>query len=315
MRKVQIAVVVTLVVSLVVTACYWIHITRTPQPIIANVARNKTDSGPGNGEEEEEKRKYKQRKASAQQDNEKKNSEGDNSQPQDHVVKIQSAQQAIETAKKLLGWDNGVVYSAERITIKHCIVPFVRKHVIGKSAWKVTVRDVKLKFRRGEAEEEHENPYVQELECIILAETGLLLQIESKIPKGMTIKPDRVPVEQVERRYGSEKIKGLPSGPPQLPFSQILQRAFEEHGGWISTAKQIIAFFVIDAYGEHEEIWPAQPLWLIHVRGFSPPMPLPSGGSPRPGQEARDPGSIDHMRLPFKEDGTPFGEDNMRAPK
>ena len=233
--------------------------------------------------------------------------------PSNGLRGMASAQQAIETAKLLIGLEGE--YNAERVTVKRCIVPFVRKEVAGKSAWKVTIKDVRLKFKRGEEEEECENQYVRELECIILAETGQLLQIESKIPKGMTIKSDRIPVEQAERRYGSEKIKGLPSGSPQLSLNQVLQRAFEERGHWASTAKQIVAFYVLNSRGEHEEIRPAQPLWLIHVRGFFPPMPLPSGGAPRPGQEARDPGSIDYMRMLFADDGTALGGGNMHAPK
>ncbi len=227
-------------------------------------------------------------------------------------LKIATQGRAIEVAKKLLGWDEGD-YSAERITIENCFVPFVRKQVNGKAGWRVRLKNLRLEFKRGASAQE--NPFAREFDCVILAETGQLVSVESKIPKGVIIKPERIPVEKAEVRYGFEKIKGFPRQPSELSFKQILQRAFEERGQWVSTAKQIVAFYVIDARGEDEEIRPPQPLWLIHVRGFSPPFPLPSGGAPRRGQEGVDPGSIDYMRMLFTGDGEARGGGNMLAPK
>lgn len=317
MKNVQIVVVVLVVIVLVSIGCYWFWAGRTPQVGIGN----ETGLAPEGTQQQQQERESQKAQGPSEPDQGEKGPQHEAIGNQNHnALQIQTSQQAIQAVKDLLGWENEGNYSAEKITIQNCFVPFVRKEVSGKAGWEVHIRNLKLKFKADNSEEV--NPFINKFICVILAETGQLLQIESDILKGVVVKPDRMPVEKVEKAYSNsfQKIKGLPNESSEMSFSEVLQSAFEKKGSWVSKAKQIVAFYVTFSEGEHEQIVSPQPLWVIYVRDFSPPMEL-SGPGPIPGDSSPvevDPGAIGTMRLLFKPDGTPFGcsgGTNIRTPK
>jgi len=177
---------------------------------------------------------------------------GDGPPPDSWLTRLETEREAIEQAYRFTGFDalgQDVNVSAER------------EMRGGSAAWRVTLSNVRLRWREGE--EERENPHIRSLDVFLDPETGRLLKIISprtSAPPVLAPKPS---------------LAEYPENPPGVSFMQALAAS----GGFFNPAeaKQIVACYILDTHVSMENEQVTRPAWVFRYRAL-PAGPLPGGG-------------------------------------
>lgn len=209
------------------------------------------------------------------------------------------AKTAVNRARKICGIVDASEIETSVVASPEKILPFVTPE---ESVWRIRLEGIKFVLTDGGTP--NVSSHVKSLDVFLSSKTGQVMAARSVWPE--KIAGTRFPsIEDQERQMKriDQTFTGLPDAAPKLTLADALQQADA-----VSQAKQIIAYYVLEAYSE-PKVGP-RPVWVIHAWGI-PPF-LPKGGSPdNVPEDARN-----HLRTIINaETGKSYGSDTIPQPR
>jgi hypothetical protein len=165
----------------------------------------------------------------------------------------------------------------ERVSLKELNIPCLSPQIADK--WGVRVRFAPGKMKWTPPMRGVEDPYVRYFTVYLDADANRVLAITSRLAKRSPDIHDNPPPERTTvllYQSSHEVYESFPADDPKFTFMEALDAVRAKGVGYPPLAQEIDGFYVMDSRLDR----PAQPVWVINLRGLPPSPALSIPASP-----------------------------------